>query len=57
MCCLTVLFLTAQRMSRTTLEGTTASVFNYTANVIQVGDTVPTAGHYSASATFEVMYR
>ncbi|MDI3425133.1 fimbrial protein [Enterobacter sp. V87_3] len=38
-------------------EGTAASVFNYTANVIQVGDTVPTAGHYSASATFEVMYR
>ncbi|EOZ7477388.1 fimbrial protein [Enterobacter hormaechei] len=38
-------------------DGTTASVFNYTANVIQVGDTLPTAGHYSASATFEVMYR
>lgn len=38
-------------------DGLTASVFNYTANVIQVGDTVPTAGHYAASATFEVMYR
>lgn len=37
--------------------GASASVFNYTANVIQVGDDVPTAGHYSASATFEVMYR
>lgn len=38
-------------------EGTAASVFNYTANVIQVGDTAPTAGHYASSATFEVMYR
>lgn len=37
--------------------GATASVFNYTANVIQVGDTLPTAGKYSASATFEVVYR
>ncbi len=37
--------------------GTTASVFNYTAKVIQVGATVPTAGKYSASATFEVVYR
>ncbi|WP_263070261.1 fimbrial protein [Enterobacter huaxiensis] len=37
--------------------GETASVFNYTAKVIQVGDTKPTAGHYSSSATFEVVYR
>lgn len=37
--------------------GATASVFNYTAKVIQVGDTKPTAGHYSSSATFEVVYR
>jgi len=37
--------------------GATASVFNYTANVIQVGDNAPTAGHYSSSATFEVVYR
>lgn len=37
--------------------GTAASVFNYTAKVIQVGDTAPTAGRYSASATFEVVYR
>lgn len=37
--------------------GATPSVFNYTANVIQVGDTLPTAGKYSASATFEVVYR
>ncbi|HIC2035284.1 fimbrial protein [Enterobacter soli] len=37
--------------------GVTASVFNYTAKVIQVGDTKPTAGHYSSSATFEVVYR
>lgn len=37
--------------------GATASVFNYTAKVIQVGDTAPTAGHYSSSATFEVVYR
>jgi len=37
--------------------GATASVFNYTAKVIQVGDTLPTAGHYSSSATFEVVYR
>ncbi|MBV8042860.1 fimbrial protein [Pluralibacter sp.] len=38
-------------------DGTTASVFNYTANVIQVGSTAPTAGKYAASATFEVVYR
>ncbi|MEE9661464.1 fimbrial protein [Enterobacter cloacae complex sp. CARB60] len=37
--------------------GAAASVFNYTAKVIQVGDTAPTAGHYSSSATFEVVYR
>lgn len=37
--------------------GNVASLFNYTAKVIQVGDTAPTAGHYSASATFEVVYR
>lgn len=37
--------------------GATASVFNYTAKVIQIGDNVPTAGKYSASATFEVIYR
>ncbi|HHA1410927.1 TPA: fimbrial protein [Enterobacter hormaechei subsp. xiangfangensis] len=37
--------------------GATASVFNYTAKVIQVGDNKPTAGHYSSSATFEVVYR
>ncbi|MDU2938676.1 MAG: fimbrial protein [Enterobacteriaceae bacterium] len=37
--------------------GTTSSVFNYTASVIQVGDTAPTAGQYSASATFDVIYR
>ena len=37
--------------------GAAASVFNYTAKVIQVGDTKPTAGHYSSSATFEVIYR
>lgn len=37
--------------------GLAPSVFNYTANVIQVGGTVPTSGRYSASATFEVMYR
>ncbi|WP_370967031.1 fimbrial protein [Enterobacter wuhouensis] len=37
--------------------GAAASVFNYTAKVIQVGDTKPTAGHYSSSATFEVVYR
>lgn len=37
--------------------GAAASVFNYTAKVIQVGDSVPTAGRYSASATFEVVYR
>ena len=37
--------------------GATASVFNYTAKVIQVGDNKPTAGHYSSSAAFEVVYR
>lgn len=37
--------------------GATASVFNYTAKVIQVGASAPTAGHYSSSATFEVIYR
>ncbi|MDO8235355.1 fimbrial protein [Citrobacter werkmanii] len=37
--------------------GEAASVFNYTANVIQVGDNLPTAGKYSASASFEVVYR
>ncbi|MBS7443651.1 type 1 fimbrial protein [Enterobacter sp. 120016] len=37
--------------------GAAASVFNYTAKVILVGDTAPTAGHYSSSATFEVVYR
>jgi major type 1 subunit fimbrin (pilin) len=37
--------------------GAAASVFNYTAKVIQVGTTAPTAGHYSSSATFEVVYR
>lgn len=37
--------------------GEAASVFNYTANVIQVGDYLPTAGKYSASASFEVVYR
>jgi P pilus assembly protein, pilin FimA len=38
-------------------QGLAASVFNYTANVIQVGAVAPTAGKYSASATFEVVYR
>lgn len=37
--------------------GAAASVFNYTAKVIQVGETSPTAGRYAASATFEVVYR
>lgn len=37
--------------------GNSASVFNYTAKVIQVGDTQPTAGKYASSATFEVVYR
>lgn len=37
--------------------GTNASVFNYIAKVIQIGDTAPTAGRYSSSATFEVVYR
>jgi major type 1 subunit fimbrin (pilin) len=38
-------------------KGVTPSVFNYTANVIQVGDTLPTGGKYAASATFDVVYR
>ncbi|MBE3512005.1 type 1 fimbrial protein [Enterobacter cloacae complex sp. I2] len=37
--------------------GQAASVFNYTAKVIQVGEDAPTAGHYASSATFEVVYR
>lgn len=37
--------------------GATETVFNYTANVIQVGAAVPTSGQYAASASFEVYYR
>lgn len=37
--------------------GASASVFNYIAKVIQIGNTAPNAGRYSSSATFEVMYR
>ena len=32
-------------------------VFNYTAEVIQVGDTAPTAGDYTANATYTLVYR
>lgn len=32
-------------------------VFNYTAEVIQVGSTLPTTGDYSAQATYTLMYR
>lgn len=32
-------------------------VFNYTAEVIQVGATVPTAGDYTAQATYTLIYR
>lgn len=35
----------------------TPTIFNYTANVIQVGNNAPTAGKYASSATFEVFYR
>ncbi|MDE9617651.1 type 1 fimbrial protein [Citrobacter freundii] len=38
-------------------EETTPSVFNYTAKVIQVGTTAPTAGKYHSSANFTVFYR
>lgn len=37
--------------------GEAASVFNYTASVIQIGASAPTAGQYASSATFEVFYR
>lgn len=32
-------------------------VFNYTAEVIQVGTTLPTAGDYTAQATYTLVYR
>ena len=32
-------------------------VFNYTAEVIQVGSTLPTTGDYSAQATYTLIYR
>lgn len=32
-------------------------VFNYTAEVIQVGEELPTAGDYSAQATYTLIYR
>lgn len=32
-------------------------VFNYTAEVIQVGTTLPTVGDYSAEATYTLVYR
>ncbi|HHP5668415.1 TPA: fimbrial protein [Escherichia coli] len=33
------------------------TIFNYTANVIQIGNNPPTAGKYASYATFEVFYR
>ena len=33
------------------------TVFNYTAEVIQVGSALPTAGDYSAAATYTLTYR
>ena len=38
--------------------GTTGeTTFSYTAKVVQVGDAAPTAGTYTAEATYSLIYR
>lgn len=43
--------------SNKSVKGTGAATFTYTAKVVQVGDAVPTAGDYTAQATYTLLYR
>lgn len=40
-----------------TVKGTGAATFTYTAKVVQVGSVKPTAGDYTAQATYTLLYR
>ena len=43
--------------SNKTLNTSGDTTFSYTAKVVQVGDDIPTAGSYSAEATYSLIYR
>ncbi|HGY3716064.1 TPA: fimbrial protein [Citrobacter gillenii] len=43
--------------SNKAIKDTGAATFTYTADVVQVGDVLPTAGDYTAQATYTLLYR